>query len=253
MAGDSGFRVFLEVDEEELRGSVLVTGFRGFGMVGYLVSKYLALLLEAEKVGYILTRHTPPMILVEEDGTGFPFDIYFVREPVKTVIVVNRALPEREHMDEYVEGLARWASRIGVRFAVLTGGLSRDYRPEDEKYGYRHVANRFYEGPALDAPRMEEGLGVMGPLALLFVYMDYYRVPAVIVLPYSAVEEIDYSAAAVGVKLVAEKMLGVMVDVSQLEEKAARHREMLESLLSMMMGEQEQASEDRREGSGMYM
>jgi len=250
---DDGFRIVLGVDEEELRGAVLVTGFRGFGMVGYLVSKYLALLLKAEKVGYILTSHTPPMILVEEDGTGFPFDIYLVREPVKTVIIVNRALPEREHMDEYVEGVARWARRIGVKYSVLTGGLSRDYRQDEEKHGYRYLANRFYRGPELEAPQMEEGLGVMGPLALLYIYMDYYGVPAVIVLPYSAVEEVDYAAAAVGVKLIAEKMLGVQVDVSKLEELAVKHREMVESIISLMMGEQEASEEEKREGSGMYM
>jgi len=248
-----GFRIVLDVDEDELRDAVLVTGFRGFGMVGYLVSKYLALLLKAEKVGYILTSQTPPMILVEEDGVGFPFDIYLVREPVKTIIIVNRALPEREKMDEYVEGVARWASRIGVKYSVLTGGLSRDYKPDEEKYGYRYVANRFYEGPQLEAPVMEEGLGVMGPLALLYVYMDYYKVPAVIVLPYSTVEEVDYAAAAVGVKLIAEKMLGVEVDVSKLEELAAKHKEMIESILRLMMGEEGGGEEEKKEGSGMYM
>jgi len=248
-----GFRIVLDVDEEELRGAVLVTGFRGFGMVGYLVSKYLALLLKAEKVGYILTSQTPPMILVEEDGVGFPFDIYLVREPVRTIIIVNRALPEREKMDEYVEGVAEWASRIGVKYSVLTGGLSRDYKPEEEKYGYRYVANRFYQGPELEAPVMEEGLGVMGPLALLYVYMDYYKVPALIVLPYSTVEEVDYAAAAVGVKLIAEKMLGVEVDVSKLEELAAKHKEMIESILRLMMGEEGGEEEEKKEGSGMYM
>ena len=242
-------RIVVDLDRGDLRGAVLVTGFRGFGMIGYLVSKYLALLLKAEKVGYILLDSNPPMILVEEDGVGYPFDIYYSRDP-KAVIIVNRALPEKEFMDDYAEGVAAWASRVGVRYSVLVGGLSRDYRPEDDKHGYRYLANRFYDGPTLEAPTMEEGLGVMGPLALLYIYMDYYSVPSIIVLPYSAVEEADYKAAALGVRLVASKLLGVEVDTSILDELAERQRETLEQLLALMR--EEKREEERREG-GMYM
>ncbi len=242
--------IVVDVPREALRGAVLVTGFRGFGMVGYLVSKYLALLMKARKIGYILLERTPPMILVEEDGVGYPFDIYMADDP-KVVIVVNRALPEKEFMDDYAAGLASWASRVGVKYSVLVGGLSRDYRPEDDKYNYRHLENRFYDGPSLEAPTMEEGLGVMGPLALLFIYMDYFSVPTTIVLPYSAVDEVDYLAAAVGVRIISEKLLGVKLDVGVLEDLAKKQRETMEKILAMMMSEEEK--EEGKEGSGMYM
>jgi len=244
--------VVVDLDRRDLRGAVLVTGFRGFGMVGYMVSKHLALLLKARKVGYILLERNPPMVFMEEDGVGFPFDVYYVEEP-RTVIVVNRALPERELIDEYAAGLASWASRVGVRFSVLVGGLSREYKPEEDKYGYRYVANRFYDGPKLDAPVMEEGLGVMGPLAMLYIYMDYFSVPSVIVLPYSAVEEVDYTAAALGVKIVAEKLLGVKVDVSELEQLAEKQREVIRTLMMLAEASAQEGEEEKKEGSGMYM
>jgi len=243
--------IVVDIDRKELKGSVLITGFRGFGMVGYLVSKYLALLLNARKIGYILLERTPPMILIEEDGVGYPFDIYYSENP-KAVIVVNRALPDKDLIDDYAAGLASWASRIGVRYAVLVGGLSRDYMSEGEEYGYRHVENRFYDGPSLEAPRMEQGLGVMGPLALLYVYMDYFGVPATIVLPYSTVEEADYLASATGVRIIAEKLLGVKVDVSLLENLAQKQKEALQKLLEIMVSE-EKGEEEKKEGSGIYM
>lgn len=197
-----GVELVVDVDRRELEGAIFVTGFRGFGMVGYLVSKYLALLLGGRKIGYIITDSMPPLVLIEDDGPGYPYDIYLVEEP-RTVIVVNRALPEREHTDEYVWGLSEWVSRIKPRLAVLVGGLRVEYRPEGEEYGYRYIVNKFYNGPQLEAPPMEAGLGVMGPLALLYMHLDYFQVPAAIVLPYTSAEDVDWTAAAFGVKLIA--------------------------------------------------
>lgn len=230
-------------------GAILVTGFRGFGMVGYMVSKHLAMALGAEKVGYILSRETPPIVLIEEDGAGFPFEIYYSRE-AGAVIVVNRALPEKEHADDYARTLAEWASRAGVRASVLVGGLSRDFMPSGEEHGYRWIFNPYYHGPMLDAPVMEAGLGVMGPLALLYIYMDYYKIPSVMVLPYSMVDEVDYNAAVRGVRLIAEKIVGAPIDIRGLEEMADKQKEELQKLIRIMS---EQARQQEGEDKGIYM
>ncbi len=242
--------VVLDVDRRDLEGAVFVTGFRGFGMVGYLVSKYLALLLNARKIGYILTESMPPVVLIEDDGPGYPYDIYLVDDP-KTLIVVNRALPEREHTDEYIWGLADWVSRIKPRVAVLVGGLRVEYKPEEEKFGYRHIENKFYSGPLLEAPKMEAGLGVMGPLALLYMHLDYQQVPAVIFLPYTTAEEADWQAAAFGVKFIAKKFLNAEVDVKTLEEMGIKQRELVEQLMKMLS--EESKEKEGKEKPGIYM
>ncbi len=230
-----------------LKGSRLVTGFRGFGMVGYMVSKHLAMALGARKIGYLLTRETPPLVLIEEDGVGFPFEIYYSQR-ARTVIVVNRALPEKEHADDYARSLAKWAMESSIEEMVLVGGLSRDFMPQDEAYGYRWVANRYYSG-RLEAPVMEPGLGVMGPLALLYVYADYFKLPAVMVLPYSIVDEVDYNAAVRGIRVIAEEIIGEEIDVKVLEEMADRQREEMKKILQMITEQGRREGEDK----GMYM
>ncbi|NOZ30418.1 MAG: proteasome assembly chaperone family protein [Crenarchaeota archaeon] len=245
-----GVEIVVDVDRRELEGAYFITGFRGFGMIGYLVSKYLALLLGGKKVGYILTDAMPPVVLIEDDGPGYPYDIYLVEDP-KTVIVVNRALPEREHTDEYIWGLSEWVSRIKPKLAILVGGLRVEYRPEGEEHGYRYIVNKFYKGPELEAPQMEAGLGVMGPLALLYMHLDYFQVPAAIVLPYTTAEEADWTAAAFGVKLIASKFLGKEVDVKTLEEMGVKQRELIEQLMKMV--EEETGKGDDKERPGIYM
>jgi uncharacterized protein len=236
------------VSRRDLRGSILVTGFRGFGMVGYMASKHLALALGASKVGYILADTMPPFIAVEEDGIGYPFDVYYSREAGATILV-NRAVPEREVADEYSRFLAEWAKNVGFRFTVLLGGLSREFKPPGDEHGYRWLHNTFYEGPQLEAPKLEYGLGVMGPLALLYIYLDYYEVPSIMILPYSIVEGVDYDAALLGIKVVASKLLKVTLQLPELETLARTQRAEFERIIRLLEREEREEHESR----GIYM
>lgn len=246
-------RVYLKEDLSKYKNSIVITGFRGFGMVGYNVSKFLALGLGAKKVGFIMAKPTPPVVMIEEDGEGFPFDIYYSPR-AEAMIIVNRALPEREHADEYTEAVASLARDLDARFSVLVGGLNASFRPEEEKYGYRHLANEHYRGPKLDAPVMEEGLGVMGPLALLYMYMTLLGVGAVIILPYAVADQIDVDAARRGIEIISEKILGTTVNLRSLEEYAERlerEKEKIMQIIAPMMQQAEQ--EEEKERKGIYM
>lgn len=245
--------IYSDLEREDLEGAILVTGFRGFGMVGYLVTKHLALSLGAEKRGLIVTNELmPPVVLIEEDGPGYPFEIYYkkLENGKKLVIVVHRQNPEREIQDSYVRALAEWAKSSGVSLMVLVGGLNSDFMPEDEKHGYRWIANK-YAKIELDAPKMEQGLAVIGPLALLYLYAEINGVPAVMLLPYTAADRVDYEAAMRGLKLIGDSILDVKVDLGDVEKIAKMQREAMEMIESMM---KERSEEEReKEEGGMYM
>jgi len=240
--------VLREVNRRDLRGSILVTGFRGFGMVGYMASKHLALALGASKVGYIIAETMPPFIAIEEDGVGYPYDIYYSRE-ARVTILVNRAVPERESADEYTRFIAEWAKNTEFEYVVLLGGLSREFKPPSDEHGYRWLHNIFYNGPQLEAPKLEYGLGVMGPLALLYMYLDYYEVPAIMILPYSIVEGVDYDAALLGVKIVSTKLLKLTLQLPELEILARTQRAEFERIIKLIEREEREEHESR----GIYM
>ena len=247
-------RISLEVPLESLSGSVLVTGFRGFGAVGFNVSKYLALGLGARKIGFIVTRPLPPLIVMEEDGVGFPYDIYYSPR-ANTLIIVNRAVPDKETADELSEAIAELARKITAKYSVLVGGLNSNFMPEDEKYGFRHLPNKYYNGPRLEAPEMEEDLGVMGPLALVFVYMTLKEVPAIIVLPYAEADQIDIDAARRGILVIARDLLGVEVNLKSLDEyeaKLKREKEKLYRMIQMLTKSGSEGGEEEGK-KGMYM
>ena len=245
----SDIEIVSDLKREEAEGGVLITGFRGFGLVGYLVSKHLALALKARKRGYILTPYMPPVILIEEDGVGYPFEIYF-HDKRRIVIIVHRANPEREVQDDYVRTLADWASELGISLAVLVGGLSDEFKPPEERYGYRWISNRHYVGKRLEAPVMEVGLGVIGPLALLHIYLENRGIPSIMVLPYAAADRSDYDAVAVGLKVISREILGIEISTREVEKMAAQQREFIEYVRRSL---EEQAGERDEEESGIYM
>ncbi len=232
LARERSIKIYIDIAKEKLRNSILITGFRGYGLVGYLVSRYVALALKARRIGYILTRNVPPGIVIENNEVGFPFDIYFSEEN-KLLMLVNRALPERREWDAYTESIARLSSNIGIRYAILVGGLSRDFRMESEKYGYRWIANEFFRERTPEAPKMEEGLGIMGPLALLYIYMTYHKVPALVILPYSSIEEADYNATMKGVEVIS-KVTGVKIDLTILKKAIEAQKVIMERMAEMV-------------------
>lgn len=242
-------KIVTEVKPKELAGSVLITGFRGFGMVGYTTSKYMALSLKAKKVGYILTFPMPPFIAIEEDGIGYPYDIYYSGES-RTTIIVNRALPEREDADSYTWELAKWIARTEFEYVILVGGLSKEFRRPDEAKGYRWIHNRYYSGPMPSAPQLESGLGVMGPLALLYMHLDYFRVPTIMILPYSAVEGADYEASLLAIRVISRELMKRDVSAQELEMMASMQKEDVEKILQMIERESQQ---EGRGLEGMFM
>ncbi len=221
----------VKVPQEELRGSVLLTGFPGFGRIGYVVPRYIASALSLRKVGYIITPRVPSVVVMEDDGVGLPFEIYYGKAgDQKVMVLVNRAVPEPLDQHAYCSELASWTAEVGVSYAVLVGGLSRDYEPVNDTYKYRWLHNSHFTAPQLRAPKMEGGLGVIGPLALLHIYLEHRGVPAVMVLPYSVVDGIDYDAALVGANVILGELLRVQASVEELAELARRQREALERM-----------------------
>ena len=245
-------RIVTDLSRDEVEGGVLITGFRGFGLVGYLVSKHIALALRASKRGIILTPLTPPVILMEEDGVGYPFEIYFHRDR-RIVVIVNRANPEREVQGEYTSTLASWASDMGISLAILVGGLNNEFMEPGDKHGYRWVGNEYYIGRRPPAPTMERGLGVIGPLALLYLHLTLNKIPTIMVLPYAMADRTDYEAVVRGIKVISSEILGLNINIREVERMAALQRERAaESEFVERMLQQSERENDEEE-SGIYM
>ena len=205
--------VNLLVRTRKLRNCTLVTGFHGVGETGYISVSYLVHALKAKRIGFVDVAHPPPFIATSEDGLVTPFEVY---RAGRIVLVKLEFSPHRAEEAEFAKTLARWVVESKFKDAILIGGL--DGALKSGKDGVRIVTTGDYPVKAkrMKHPKLEAGLFVYGPLAVMLGEFEKLSFPAIAVLPYASAEHADPKAAATAIRAVS-KAYGLKVDVRDLE------------------------------------
>ncbi len=205
--------------EEKLKDSVFITGYQGFGLVGYLASKHIVKELELKKIGFIKTKYLPEITSYDEKlSLIYPFEIYFGEiNHKKITVLLNHSLPHSSERTLYAEALAKWLREHRISKAILIGGLDSSLKEnEDEKY--RWIPLNGYR-PDLDAAILINKY-VVGPLALTMVFLDIYNISGIVVLPFSETYRPDPRASAIAVDVVS-KIIGIEINTDKLLEEAS--------------------------------
>lgn len=221
----------------------LVTGFPGFGAVGYIATKYMAEALKLRRIGYVVTRYMPDVVSIEgERSFSFPHEIYS-REGLGLVALVNSVVPNIHERVEFAEAIVSWSIENRVNEIFLVGGLDPSTRRSPEEL-LRWTGNSWGER-TLKEEAMERGLIIVGPLAIILAFTEILGQPSTVILPYAEKERPDPRAASVAVRKLSE-ILGLDVDVQDL----IRHAETIENI-EKRVGERLELPERRATGYHM--
>ncbi|ABM80334.1 proteasome assembly chaperone family protein [Hyperthermus butylicus] len=213
-------------DEALLEGaSLFVSGFKGYGAVGYIATLHLAEKANCSKAGFVLTKYMPEAVTPGSSGIVAPFTLYscMPRDDFRILLLVNHDIPVVYERARFAEAIVRFLVERNIPEAVLIGGFDARYKQGDEKF--RWVATAAYSR-SLDAPKMDKGLYVIGPLALLLLYAEVYGYPAVALLPYTETARPDPRAAAAAIEVI-NKLYGFSIGVDELLEEARKIEEMI--------------------------
>ncbi len=230
------FYVDLGKTPQKFENTVMVTGFMGFGLVGYITVDFLVNKLKPEKIGYIVTRLMPDQVSYsEERGLELPFEVYYLkREEGKSLVILhNRWIPHPLDRFAYARFVVKWAKRRNVEALYAFGGLDNSYKEEPSER-LRWVKTSWYQGPLPEAKPMKGGLKVVGPLAHLLEAAEIWRLPALALLPFCESMRQDPRASAIGLEEFS-KLVGLELDTKELIEKAEQIEKELETLRQMMM------------------
>jgi len=201
----------------------LVTGFPGFGAVGYIATKYMVEALKLKRVGYVITKYMPDIVSIEgERSFSFPHEIYS-KEASGLAILVNSVVPNIHERIEFAEAIVRWSLENRVSELLLVGGLDPSVRRSQDDL-LRWTGNRWGKRE-LREPIMDRGLIIVGPLAIILMFTEILGQPATVILPYAERERPDPRAASVAVKKISE-ILGMEIDVQDL----IKHAETVEEI-----------------------
>jgi uncharacterized protein len=248
----NGIRYFPleEIDLSTLKGATFITGYQGFGMVGYLTSRHIALELGLKKIGFIRTRYFPEATFyLRKTGIVYPFEVYYgTVQNRKLLVLVNHGIPHVRERTNYAEFLGRLARHVGVSNTILVGGLDPAIKEsEDEKYRWIPIGDTDIK---LDAPLLEEK-HIIGPLALTIMFMGAYRIPGVAVFSYAELYRPDIKATIVAVDTIS-KILGISIGTEKLREEIKLIEEVEKKREEIVKALEGEVRTERKENQ-MYM
>ena len=212
--------------EDSIVGSdFFVTGFKGFGAVGYITTLHIVEKLGCRRSGFIVTKYMPEEATLDKNGSIVAaFTLYGCQASDKKLLVlVNHDIPLPQERMRFANAVIEFLTHIGVKEAVLVGGFDSRFRRGEEELRWLHTSTYSRK---LDAPLMDQGLYVVGPLALLLVAAEARGYPAAAILPYAEAARPDPRAAAVAVRTIGS-LYGVEVGVEDLLEEARKIEEMI--------------------------
>jgi len=208
--------VSLMVRATKLRNSTLITGFHGVGETGYISVSYLVHALNAKRIGFVDVAHPPPFVATSEDGLVTPFEVY---RAGRFVIVKLEFSPHRAEEAEFAKTLAQWIAKNKFKDAVLIGGLDGNLKSGKDAVRILTTGDYPLKAMKLKHPKLEAGLFVYGPLAVMLAEFEKLDFPSLAVLPYASSEHADPKAAATAIKAFS-KAYHLKVDVGDLEYDA---------------------------------
>lgn len=216
----SKFIPLVDVDIAEYKGSFFITGFQGFGLVGYLSTRHIIRELNLVKVGFIKTKYMPEVTMYTRDlGLLYPFEVYAGKAgSYKVIVVLHNNTPVERERTRYSEFLAMFAKQLEAREVILVGGLSTELREDpSERYRWIPVNNTSI---VLTEAKILEDRHVIGPLALTMMFMQAHGLRGVVILPFTEPFRPDPKAGAIAVDVIS-RILGISISVQKLIEEAA--------------------------------
>lgn len=208
----------------------VITGFHGFGAVGFLATKYIVAKLQMKLVGYIDTYRIPDFTSVEDYGFSMPHEIFYkdLNNHKKLFVLLNRVNPERKYLTSFINEFTTFINKINASEVILFGGLDIRFRENNEEY--RWIKTSACKR-VLNAPYFIKGAYIVGPLASVLLSLQQNSTPAIVILPYTQPETADHRAAAIAIKVLSS-IIGVEIDVSELVSYAEKIEEIEKTIQS---------------------
>lgn len=212
--------------EPRIAGSdVFITGFKGFGAVGYITTLHIVEKLGCKRSGYIVTKYMPEEATLDKNGDiTAAFTLYSCNvDGMRFLVQVNHDVPLPQERARFADAIVEFLKKIDVKEAVLIGGFDSRFRRGEEELRWLHTSTFTRR---IEAPLMDQGLYVVGPLALLLVSSEVRGYPAAAILPYAEAARPDPRAAAVAVRTIGQ-LYSVEIAVEDLLEEARKIEEMI--------------------------
>jgi len=211
-----------------VEGAVAIAGFPGMGYVGKTVVESLISKLHAEHIASIYSTGFPSHLMVDDGGLAnlIAINIYFAHADGKPLILVSSDVQPHEDIEQNKLSfvIAKFLKKIGVREIITGAAFVTEPIVESRRVFVaatnRETVRKFVEHGAVP---LQEGV-ISGMNGVLIGWGKVLGMDGACVLgeTWRSIVELNYVdyGAAKSVLEVLSRVLGISIDLTDLEEKA---------------------------------
>jgi len=235
--------------DKNLTDPLLIEGLPGIGQVGKLVAEYIIHMLGAQKIGEIHSIYLPPQVILEENGIArLPRnEIFLYKAPERHIIFLVGDFQSTSNEGHYLlsDAYLDIAQELGVKRIYTLGGFGVGHLVNGPRVlgaVNREELRAEIEAAGVTFERDEPGGGIIGAAGLLLGLGGIRGIDAVCLMGETSGYLVDPMSAA-NVLAALSKLIGVAVDPTQLNDRAAEMEKVVEGLIE---GEKMQRDDELR-------
>lgn len=234
--------VIWELKKVDLQGPVLIEGLPGIGLIGKLAADHLISELHAEKFAELYSPHFTHQAVVEPDSTVRPMRnefYYWKGKDLQLIILVGDTQPQPTDSYghyEVVGAILDYVEQFGTKTIFTLGGSST---------GGQEVKTPRVFGAATDRElvkkyrnegvtfKSDPGSAIVGASGLLLSLGQLREMSGVCLLGESPGYLVIDARSAKSVLEVLTKILGIKMDMSELEKRAQETEQFIKKVQDM--------------------
>lgn len=257
MAHTAGWHIMIEeisvhyldnFKDKILTAPILIEGLPGIGQVGKLVAEYMIQVLRAEKIGEIHSIYFPPQVMLDEFGTArlARNELYLYQSEGRDLVFLVG-----DHQSTSAEGhyiladcYCDIAEELKVSRIYTLGGFGVGHLVEQPRVlgaVNRPELRKDLEAAGVTFERAEPGGGIVGAAGLMLALADPRGIEAVCLMGETSGYIVDPLAAS-SVLTILSNLIGVPVDLTNLNDRAADMEKAIENLVQGEQAKDEELS-----------
>lgn len=214
----------------DISGYTLIEGFPGLGLVGPMAISYMIDKLGMEYIGYITSEKFPPIISIHKSEAMPPVRLYASKEH-KIVSIFAEFAIAAQMVKEVGDVVYQFLQKSGIKRVICIGGLPAAGAESDMTYAIASNQSELKLAKAAGITPIVDGVSA-GVSAILITdaIADKKPIPITNILVPVDQSIVDPRYAELAIKSI-DRLLGLKIDVSELETEAKEVEEKVQELL----------------------
>ena len=227
---------------------ILIEGLPGIGQVGKLVADYMIHMLGAEKIGEIHSIYFPPQVILDEKGLArlARNELFLYPSEKRDIIFLVGDHQSTSNEGHYLlsDCYCEIAEELNVKRIYTLGGFGVGHLVDEPRV--LGAVNRpdlrdEVESSGVTFNRDDSGSGIIGAAGLILGLSAQRGIDAICLMGETSGYLVDPMSAA-NVLTILSKLIGVPVDPTKLNDRAAEMEKAIESMVEGEKGNDEELS-----------